>query len=248
MKYLNCTGCQALVLVVLAVAAGGVANIARSSNPETFLPWTTDIYASAQSANPEPSESGSDSEGPGGARNPGGAKTTAPTGTDDSTPDVSPSDVSPSDVSTPDPDEPDAAETEEPEAAAEGEFRKIGFEAAVEEFYAGSAFVDARRTKEYVEGHITSAVCISPYEQSVLAEKIVRLSEEVPEEAPVIVYCTASADCEDSTLISRQLRAAGFRNITIYEGGFPEWEAKLRGDERRTELITRGSEPGERNL
>lgn len=130
----------------------------------------------------------------------------------------------------------------------EGEFPKVGFEVAMEEYEAGSAFVDARRTKEYIEGHITGAVSISPYEQSVLAEKIIRLSDEVPEEAPVVVYCTASEDCEDSALISRQLQAAGFQNVTIYKGGFPEWEAKLRNDERRSKLITKGAEPGERDL
>ena len=118
----------------------------------------------------------------------------------------------------------------------------------MEEYEAGSAFVDARRTKDYIEGHITGAVSISPYEQSVLAEKIMRLADEVPDEAPVVVYCTASEDCEDSAMISRQLQAGGFQNITIYKGGFPEWEAKLRNDERKSKMITKGAEPGERDL
>ena len=92
------------------------------------------------------------------------------------------------------------------------------------------------------------AVGVSPYEQSVLADKIMRLADEVPDEAPVVVYCTASEDCEDSAMISRQLQAGGFQNITIYKGGFPEWEAKLRNDERKSKLITKGAEPGERDL
>ena len=72
-------------------------------------------------------------------------------------------------------------------------------------------------------------------------------AEEVPEEAPVVVYCTASADCEDSVLVSRQLQLAGFQNIVIYKGGFPEWEAKLRTSERKSALITKGETPGETN-
>ena len=97
-------------------------------------------------------------------------------------------------------------------------------------------------------GTSIGSISISPYEQSLLADKIMSLSEEVPDEAPMIVYCTASADCEDSAMISRQLEAGGFQNITIYKGGFPEWEAKLRNDERKSKLITRGAEPGEREL
>ncbi len=221
MKCMNCMGCQTLLLVGLALVGGGVANLARSGNPETFLPWSTDLYAA-----PKPRPGPAPSPTP---EIPGGAGTSEVTTTPTDPPEI--------------PEAPAAQPGTE-----EGEFPKVGFEVAMEEYEAGSAFVDARRTKEYIEGHITGAVSISPYEQSVLAEKIMRLSEEVPEEAPVVVYCTASEDCEDSAMISGQLQAVGFQNITIYKGGFPEWEAKLRNDDRKSELITKGAEPGERDL
>ena len=75
-----------------------------------------------------------------------------------------------------------------------------------------------------------------------------RAREEVPGGGRGVVYCTASEDCEDSAMVSRQVQAAGFQNVTIYKGGFPEWEAKLRNDERMSKLITKGAEPGERDL
>lgn len=237
MKCMNCMGCQMLLLVGLALVGGGVANLARSGNPEKFLPWSTDLYAApkpgpgraARSPTPEIPVGGAPQVTPGSDTTDGGTSTPA--------------------VTTPQTDPPEVPEvpTDVP-GSEEEEFLKVGFEVAMEEYEAGSAFVDARRTKDYNEGHITGAISISPYEQSVLAEKIMRLSEEVPEEAPVVVYCTASEDCEDSAMISRQLQAAGFQNVTIYKGGFPEWEAKLRNDERRSKLITKGAEPGERDL
>ncbi len=242
MKCMNCMGCQTLLLVGLAVVGGGVANLARSGDPEKFLPWKTDLYAPPK-PRPGPTAPSPTREIPVGR---------APQVTPG--PDTGDSGTSKPEVNTPvvtipqtDPPEVSDVPTELP-GTEEGEFLKVGFEVAMEEYEAGSAFVDARRTKEYIEGHITGAVSISPYEQSVLAEKIIRLSDEVPEEAPVVVYCTASEDCEDSALISRQLEAAGFQNVTIYKGGFPEWEAKLRNDERRSKLITKGAEPGERDL
>ena len=235
MKCMNCMGCQTLLLVGLALVGGGVANLARSGDPEKFLPWTTDLYAA-----PEPAPKKSEPPAPKSV-NPAGEQPGEGTpATPDSKAVVEP--TLDSGGTTPDP-----VPAEDPETDEEGEFPKIGFEEALEEFEAGTTFVDARRTKDYREGHITGAISISPYEQSVLAEKISRVAEETPEEAPVVVYCTASEDCEDSAMISRQLQAAGLLNISIYKGGFPEWDAKLRNDERRSRLITKGAEPGERD-
>lgn len=237
MKCMNCMGCQILLLVGLAVVGGGVANLARSGDAEKFLPWSTDLYAAPEKPAPEKPRPGPGTPSP------------TPEKPVDGTPEVKPgSGTVDGGATAPEVTSPGATPTEDP-GAEEGEFPKIGFEAALEEYEADSTFVDARRTKDYVEGHITGAISISPYEQSLLADKVTRVAEEVPaEEAPVVVYCTASADCEDSAMISRQLQAAGLQNIMIYKGGFPEWEAKLRNDERKSKLITKGAEPGERDL
>ena len=50
MKCMNCMGCQALLLVGLALVGGGVANLTRSSNPVKILPGTTDLYAAPEPA------------------------------------------------------------------------------------------------------------------------------------------------------------------------------------------------------
>ncbi len=240
MKCMNCMWFQAILLVGLALVGGGAANLARSGDPEKFLPWATDLYAAPEPANRIPA--------PPSTTTPGSAhqKPAADAVPVEPVPDAADSDTG-DQTPAPEVTPPAVASTKE-DGAEEGEFPKIGFEEALEEYQAGATFVDARRTREYVEGHITGAICISPYEQSVLAEKIARVAQEIPEEAPVVVYCTASADCEDSALISRQLQAAGLQNISIYKGGFPEWDAKLRNDERRAKLITTGAEPGEREL
>ena len=227
---MRCPGTQVILLVGLTVVAGAAANLARSGDPEKYLPWTTDIYTvpAEKPSKPDSATTGTPSTG------------TSATGT-------SATGSSANDPSPPDGNADRVAVTTPPATPTDdGEFSRLGFEAALEEYDAGTTFVDARRTKEYVAGHINGAISISPYEQATLADKIMRLTEEVPEEAPVVVYCTASADCEDSALVSRQLQQAGFQNIMIYEGGFPEWDAKLKTSARRSSLVTKGNVPGER--
>lgn len=102
----------------------------------------------------------------------------------------------------------------------------------------GVVFIDARRTRDYEAGHIPTALSMSAWESD-LQDKIARLvSEGAVLEAPVVVYCGNSKECEDSKIVSRQLRAAGFQNLLIYQGGFPEWEKEKPG------LVARGKEPG----
>ncbi len=102
-----------------------------------------------------------------------------------------------------------------------------------------SLFVDARRTENYVKGHIPGAVSISPWETSDRLEKVRRLAEEKDLAIPVVVYCTRSKDCEDSEMISGDLKQVGFSDIMIFQGGFPVWQEKGKP-------ITEGEEPGER--
>ena len=210
---------EIVLLSVLTVVCGTIANWARSDDDEKFLPWSTNIY-DVPAPKPE-SKSGS-----------------APTLSSPETPSATPPDTVVVD------NEGEATSTPETSHEEEGEFEKIEFDTALESWETGEAqFIDARRTRDYVEGHITGSVSMSPHEGARLAEKMDRLLAEVPQEMPVIVYCTASANCEDSTLIAHQLRLAEYVDIRIYKGGFPEWEDKLKG--KRDALITVGEEPGE---
>ena len=102
----------------------------------------------------------------------------------------------------------------------------------------GFLFVDARRTKPYEAGHIPGAVSISAWEPGIGA-KISKLLESEVLEAPVIVYCTRAKDCEDSHIVGGNLKSAGFQDVYVYQGGFPDW--KDNGKE-----VATGSEPGRR--
>ncbi len=89
----------------------------------------------------------------------------------------------------------------------------------------GALFVDARRTSLWAQGHIRGAQVISVWEDG-LAEKVERLAMFTPDlKRPVVLYCTGG-DCRDSHLLGQKLWLAGFRNIRIYTGGYPDWEAR----------------------
>ncbi len=89
----------------------------------------------------------------------------------------------------------------------------------------GALFVDARRTALWAQGHIRGAKVISVWEDG-LAEKVEQLAMFTPDlKRPVVLYCTGG-DCHDSHLLGQKLWLAGFRNLRIYTGGYPDWEAR----------------------
>jgi len=89
----------------------------------------------------------------------------------------------------------------------------------------GALFVDARRTSLWAQGHIRGAKVVSVWEDG-LAEKVEQLALFTPDlTLPVVLYCTGG-DCRDSHLLGQKLWLAGFRNLRIYTGGYPDWEAR----------------------
>ena len=133
---------------------------------------------------------------------------------------------------------PDPAASDPGETPAAGKTPRVLIDEAFEEWEAGTLFIDARRTKEYVKGHIPGAISISPWEKG-REEKVARLAGTEPQAAPVVVYCTRSKDCEDSEEISSNLRQVGFENVMVFQGGFPVWQEKKKP-------VVEGEEPGER--
>ena len=120
---------------------------------------------------------------------------------------------------------------------AHSRYPMITFDEAIEELAAGSLFIDARRSREYVAGHIPGARSCSAWEQP--GEKInALLSEGVVTEAPTIIYCSNSRECEDSLIVCDRLASVGFVDLRIYKGGFPEFK------EKRPDLVATGEEPG----
>jgi rhodanese-related sulfurtransferase len=91
----------------------------------------------------------------------------------------------------------------------------------------GVLFVDARRTKDYQEGHVAGARNISPWEGDADAKITVLVNEGRDAQQPVVVYCSGG-DCEDSHMLAQRLFGGGFNNLLVYRDGWPDW-VKRRG-------------------
>lgn len=97
----------------------------------------------------------------------------------------------------------------------------IGFKAALESWKGASAvLVDARGADYFAEGHIPRAINV-PRDSIVRAVTMEALADK---SRPVIVYCSGE-DCSDSRLVAQALLSLGHRNVSVYAGGWEEWEA-----------------------
>lgn len=86
----------------------------------------------------------------------------------------------------------------------------------------GVLVVDARRTKDYVEGHVAGARSISPWEGDADAKITALVNEGRDGAQPVLVYCSGG-DCEDSHMLAQRLFGGGFNNLLVYRDGWPDW-------------------------
>lgn len=85
---------------------------------------------------------------------------------------------------------------------------------------AGTAIViDARGEHEYDKGHLPGAINV-PYDMFVEYQSV--LDEQVPYDAPVIVYCT-SVSCDLGEKLILELRLMDYQHIVLYPGGWDEW-------------------------
>ena len=89
----------------------------------------------------------------------------------------------------------------------------------------GALVLDARRTDVYAEGHIAGAKSLPVWEDGVAGKIAALLQDKADPVLPTVVYC-AGGECEDSHLLAQKLWMAGFRNLRVYGGGFPEWAAQ----------------------
>ncbi len=112
-----------------------------------------------------------------------------------------------------------------PELPPDGPIKMISIEEAIALHEEGDVpFLDARRTRFYKSGHIPRAKSMSVWEAG-LDQRIEALFDEIPFEMPVVVYCM-TANCEDSHMLAQNLKDAGYLDIKIIKGGFPEWKKK----------------------
>ncbi|HPA51137.1 MAG TPA: rhodanese-like domain-containing protein [Thermoanaerobaculia bacterium] len=87
----------------------------------------------------------------------------------------------------------------------------------------GALFLDARRSKDFVEKHVAGARSFPIWEAAVVKERVEELVAEGRDQTlPVVLYCTGG-DCEDSHMLAQTLFGAGFENLLVYRDGFPDW-------------------------
>lgn len=200
---------QLIALVVLMVAAGTTYNFVNARNPQRHLKWVnTPLYEHDWNKIDRSEQQTSPPVDAGQA----GGKAPPPGVT--------------SPAKTPDP------------VAAPTDFTMITIDEAYEQLLSGAPFIDARRMREYEVGHIPTAISASPWEDDLSAKIAALIEAGAVTEAPVVVYCGNSKECEDSKLVCRQLKAANFNNLLVYQGGFPEWSREKK------DLISTGKEPG----
>lgn len=83
----------------------------------------------------------------------------------------------------------------------------------------GGLIVDARSPELYALGHIEGAVSLPMVEiDAVLPEFLSRISKD----QPLIVYCSGFG-CPDSFDLGVSLIEAGYLDVRVFEGGYPEW-------------------------
>ncbi len=82
-----------------------------------------------------------------------------------------------------------------------------------------ATFVDARDNADFAEGHVTGAVSFPVGEAE---GQLARFRDKVPQTATLVVYCNGYS-CHDSRTLADRLIGAGWRQVYIFEGGYPEW-------------------------
>jgi rhodanese-related sulfurtransferase len=83
----------------------------------------------------------------------------------------------------------------------------------------GALPVDARDGALYAEGHLPGAVSLPLAEVDALLESF---RQQVAAERTLVLYCNGYG-CPDSFDLGLRLIGEGYRDVRVFEGGFPEW-------------------------
>jgi len=84
-------------------------------------------------------------------------------------------------------------------------------------------FLDARRSADFLEGHVAGAWCLPVWESDLETRiTVFEATTRVSSKDPMVLYCSGG-DCEDSHMLASKLMALGYRNLLIYRAGYPEW-------------------------
>jgi rhodanese-related sulfurtransferase len=83
-----------------------------------------------------------------------------------------------------------------------------------------AVFADARDELSFARGRIKGAVSL-PVGQ--FEAKSADFTKKVPVTAAIVVYCNGYG-CHDSMTVGKKLMSKGYRQVFVFEGGYPEWK------------------------
>lgn len=95
---------------------------------------------------------------------------------------------------------------------------------------AGGLLIDARHQEDYLAAHLEGAVSLPLGE---VDQQLENFRREVPSDRVLITYCNGFG-CPDSFDLGVLLLEAGYQEVRVFEGGFPEWRdagLPLQGEE-----------------
>lgn len=81
-------------------------------------------------------------------------------------------------------------------------------------------FIDAREPEDFEYGHIKAAINL-PYDY--MEDYWDKIIPGLEKDRNIVVYCSGS-ECESSLFLGRELIFNGFENISVFYGGWREWE------------------------
>jgi len=84
---------------------------------------------------------------------------------------------------------------------------------------AGAVLIDARAVELYADGHLPGARSLPLGE---MEEQLEAFRQAVPTDVVIITYCNGYG-CPDSFDQGVRLLAEGWRDVRVFEGGYPEW-------------------------
>lgn len=104
---------------------------------------------------------------------------------------------------------------------------KIGVNEAWTLHSNGTQFIDGRKAEDFAAGHVPAALNIRALDIQSGGDTWRSFFTTADPSAWYVVYCDGG-DCHESEQIRAFLIQAGFKNVLIYDGGYPGWiEAKL---------------------
>lgn len=110
--------------------------------------------------------------------------------------------------------------------------REISSAAAWEAYQLRIPFLDARRSSDFEAGHVTGAWSVPIWETSAAARITEFEARANPAaQSPIVIYCSGGA-CSDSRLLAKKLVELGYRDLLLYQDGFPDWVRQGRPQAR----------------